>query len=233
MNKPSESEIQNQGKNTQCKKFFKKMNRMKDFIQKIFIDDYTGKNKSGWKWFITTVPICVFPTLLVYIGNTIILEKPVELSTYTGDVLLIIVSVSCSFIFLCFSTQEKHKGSGKAIAGTIGVLLAVFASFIYAFIKGADRSISEEKFYIGCILVVLLFSCIGIVIGNHNDKTENQYHQKKISNCHELFEMVMDDYYSESFEGLSDESAYCELQEYDLIEKIKRQKKRKENNANT
>lgn len=134
---------------------------------------------SGTTWFITCVFVTAFPTVISCVYQSISEHSTFKLSIFFSeylivhlkDVLLIAVSVSCSLLALSIdrtkSIGKRMKQAGIIVSGLAGVLSGSYYFYIDG--KGADYDYNF-KMMIFHILLIVLCSALGCMIGYHHDK---------------------------------------------------------------
>lgn len=125
---------------------------------------------NGFIWMSTSVFAVIFPTGLAYLFEFISQEKLPDIYKYFDSILLIVFSISCSLLAICFDNRTKSLNTIYVdIVKILSFIIAwIFGSYHF-YIIGRDAYKINNIFLIITICTAIIFSVFGFSISQHHN----------------------------------------------------------------
>lgn len=145
------------------------------------------KEKSGTtlNWILYSVSIVVIPIIFKIIAYRISNDSFPDTNYFFADILLLLLSISCSLFSISYETYKIKKEKNNYIFCTV-VVSAIFSIIAWSFyIFSFSEEINKYSFLItvGCILILIIFIGLGFIIGKENEKNYNSVIYTMHNNC--------------------------------------------------
>jgi len=145
------------------------------------------KEKSGTtlNWILYSVSIVVIPIIFKIIAYRITTDNFPDTNYFFADILLVLLSISCSLFSISYETYKIKKEKNNYIFCT-AVISGIFSIMAWSFyIFSFSEKINKYSFLItvGCIFILIILIGLGIIIGKENEKNYNSVIYNMHNNC--------------------------------------------------
>ena len=144
------------------------------------------KSGSGLSWIVFSVIVVVIPVLFAILISCIINSKPLQLDEILDSIILIVFSIACSLLSICYQVyKQKSDKLVKVVLGiSISIMVIAWTFYIISLVK-ALNNLAKEISILSCLVIIIL-SCLGITMGKKSDKNENETIKVMHDNCGEI-----------------------------------------------
>lgn len=144
------------------------------------------KENTGVFWFISSIFLVTFPSVMPAIINSIANGKKLDLKEVSGNIILLLFSVSASLFILILDIYKQKKGKLVKII-LIFSFITGFISFAFyiVFIIKDSLVLTDGQCHI-IIFLIVLFSFVGCFYGQKSDEYHNDLIKEMHDNCFEI-----------------------------------------------
>lgn len=142
----------------------------------VYVNHNDSLFNSGVIWLITSFFVTITPLTLTYIYKSIAEEKCIDITLFFKDILLILLSISCSLLALCIDKTKLLTKKDKQKGLIFSITLVIISGTYYSFIEGKSQTITnitditDKYLCLGSIACILICAIKGYFIGLNHDR---------------------------------------------------------------
>ncbi len=176
------------------------------------------RKNSETEWIIFSVISVIIPVFLAFIISCIINEKVIELSNIIDSIILVVFSIACSLLSICWNVNKQKSDKFTEICFWVSGGTMFLSWTIY--IISLTGYITHMKIICIISLFVVIICCIlGVILGKKNDKNENEIICLMHKNCDSIRKKTMNQNYYDALSPLTikDYDLLCNPDEFDRV----------------
>lgn len=144
------------------------------------------KNGTAIRWVIFSVIVVVVPVVVAFVISWIVNAKMPSLGEMLDSVILLVFSITCSLLSICFDVYSQKKEKSVLVIFCISAVLAFCAWTSYVFCLTVKLAGSIKWICFGCLLLTVFCSILGIFLGKRCDRNDNETISHMHDNCQEI-----------------------------------------------
>lgn len=179
------------------------------------------KKNSSTEWIIFSVLSVILPVIFAFIISSIVNGKIVGLSKMIDSIIIVTFSIACSLLSICWNVHKQRSGRLTTVCFWVAGIIMFLSWTVYIFSLTKNK-IFLKQICIICLIIVVICSILGIILGKRIDKNENETIYSMHCNCNYIRETLIKKENNDLLKShvLRDYDLLCHPSEFDRVNEV-------------